>query len=417
MSDGVEEGSSSPLGATPSPGGVNFSVFSRHATGVQLLLFDAADDTKAARVVDLDPSTNRTYYYWHVFVPNVRPGQLYGYRVDGPLDPSSGLRFDATKVLLDPYGRGLTVPKRYSRDAACWPGDNATTAMKSVVVDVSAYDWEGDAPLQRPSSQTIVYEMHVGGFTRHPSSGLPEKTRGTFAGLIEKIPYLQRLGITAVELLPVFQFDRQDAPPGLVNYWGYAPVSFFAPHQDYSSRGDPLGAVDEFRDMVKALHRAGIEVILDVVFNHTAEGDHRGPTLSFRGLDNTTYYMLEADRSCYVNYSGTGNTLNANHPIVRRMVLDSLRYWVETMHVDGFRSDLASIHRLTARTTTGTCSCRTWNPASCTAIGSRVRSTPRAGCVLIPPKFSWTPMAEESWVRRRTVARRRTARTTTPGRR
>ena len=343
MSDGVEEGSSSPLGATLSPGGVNFSVFSRHATGVQLLLFDAADDTKAARVVDLDPSTNRTYYYWHVFVPNVRPGQLYGYRVDGPLDPSSGLRFDATKVLLDPYGRGVTVPERYNRDAACWPGDNATTAMKSVVVDVSAYDWEGDAPLQRPSSQTIVYEMHVGGFTRHPSSGLPEKTRGTFAGLIEKIPYLQRLGITAVELLPVFQFDRQDAPPGLVNYWGYAPVSFFAPHQDYSSRGDPLGAVDEFRDMVKALHRAGIEVILDVVFNHTAEGDHRGPTLSFRGLDNTTYYMLEADRSCYVNYSGTGNTLNANHPIVRRMVLDSLRYWVETMHVDGFRFDLASI--------------------------------------------------------------------------
>ena len=343
MSDGLEESSSSPLGATPSPNGVNFSVFSRHATGVQLLLFDAADDTKAARVVDLDPSTDRTYYYWHVFVPNVRPGQLYGYQVDGPLDPSSGLRFDATKVLLDPYGRGVAVPERYSRDAACWPGDNATTAMKSVVVDVSAYDWEGDTPLQRPSSQTIVYEMHVRGFTRHPSSGLPEETRGTFAGLIEKIPYLERLGITAVELLPVFQFDPQDALPGLVNYWGYAPVSFFAPHQGYSSRRDPLAAVDEFRDMVKALHRAGIEIILDVVFNHTAEGDHRGPTLSFRGLDNTTYYMLEADRSRYANYSGTGNTLNANHPIVRRMVVDSLRYWVETMHVDGFRFDLASI--------------------------------------------------------------------------
>jgi len=343
VSDGLEESSSSPLGATPSPNGVNFSVFSRHATGVQLLLFDAADDTKAARVVDLDPSTDRTYYYWHVFVPNVRPGQLYGYQVDGPLDPSSGLRFDATKVLLDPYGRGVAVPERYSRDAACWPGDNATTAMKSVVVDVSAYDWEGDTPLQRPSSQTIVYEMHVRGFTRHPSSGLPEETRGTFAGLIEKIPYLERLGITAVELLPVFQFDPQDTLPGLVNYWGYAPVSFFAPHQGYSSRRDPLAAVDEFRDMVKALHRAGIEIILDVVFNHTAEGDHRGPTLSFRGLDNTTYYMLEADRSRYANYSGTGNTLNANHPIVRRMVLDSLRYWVETMHVDGFRFDLASI--------------------------------------------------------------------------
>jgi len=343
VSEGSEKGDSSPLGATPSPDGVNFSVFSRHATGVELLLFDGVDDTKAASVVRLDPSANRTYHYWHVFVPNVRPGQLYGYRVEGPFDPSSGMRFDPTKVLLDPYGRGVMVPSAYDRAAARRPGDNTGTALKSVVVDVSAYDWEGDAPLQRPSARTIVYEMHVGGFTRHPSSGLSEKTRGTFAGLIEKIPYLQGLGITAVELLPVFQFDPQDCPPGLVNYWGYAPVSFFVPHRGYSSRRDPLGAVDEFRDMVKALHRAGLEVILDVVFNHTAEGDHSGPTLSFRGLDNTTYYILEADRSCYANYSGTGNTLNGNHPIVRRMIVDSLRYWVDVMHVDGFRFDLASI--------------------------------------------------------------------------
>jgi isoamylase len=343
VSDGSEKGASSPLGATPSPNGVNFSVFSRHATGVELLLFDRVDDTKAASVVRLDPSANRTYYYWHAFAPEVRPGQLYGYRIEGPFDPSGGMRFDPRKVLLDPYGRGVMVPEAYGRDAARLPGDNAGTAMKSVVVDVSAYDWEGDAPLQRPSARTIVYEMHVGGFTRHPSSGLPEKTRGTFAGLIKKIPYLQQLGITAVELLPVFQFDPQDCPPGLVNYWGYAPVSFFAPHQAYSSRRDPLGPVDEFRDMVKALHRAGLEVILDVVFNHTAEGDQRGPTLSLRGLDNTTYYILQEDRSRYANYSGTGNTLNANHPIVRRMILDSLRYWVEAMHVDGFRFDLASI--------------------------------------------------------------------------
>ena len=215
--------------------------------------------------------------------------------------------------------------------------------MKSVVVNCGAYDWEGDVPLRRPSAHTIVYEMHVRGFTRHPSSGVPEKTRGTFAGLIEKIPYLRDLGITAVELLPVFQFDAQDCPPGLVNYWGYSPVSFFAPHQAYSSRQDPLGPIDEFRDMVKALHRADIEVILDVVFNHTAEGDHDGPTLSFRGLDNVTYYILERDRSRYANYAGTGNTLNANQPIVRRMIVDSLRYWVETMHVDGFRFDLASV--------------------------------------------------------------------------
>ena len=181
------------------------------------------------------------------------------------------------------------------------------------------------------------------GFTRHPSSGVSDEKRGTYAGLIEKIPYLRQLGITAVELLPVFQFDAQDCPTGLVNYWGYSPVSFFAPHQAYSSRRDRLGPMDEFRDMVKALHRAGIEVILDVVFNHTAEGDHNGPTLCFRGLDNSTYYMLEHDRSRYANYSGTGNTLNANHPIVRRMILDSLRHWVKEMHVDGFRFDLASI--------------------------------------------------------------------------
>jgi len=343
VNDQVGEGSSSPLGATPSAAGVNFSVFSRHATGVQLLLFNGVDDANAARVVRLDPSVNRTYYYWHVFVPGIRSGQLYAYRVEGPSDPPTGMRFDPSKILLDPYGRGVVVPEAYGRDAARGLGDNSTTAMKSVVVDVSAYDWEGDAPLRRPASRTIVYELHVGGFTRHPSSGIPEKTRGTFAAVIEKIPYLQRLGITAAELMPVFQFDALDAPPGLVNYWGYAPVSFFAPHHGYSSRRDPLGAIDEFRDMVKALHRAGIEVILDVVFNHTAEGDQRGPTLSFRGVDNSTYYILDADRSRYANYTGTGNTLNANHPIVRRMILDSLRYWVEAMHVDGFRFDLASV--------------------------------------------------------------------------
>src|SRR5207245_8875736 len=182
--------------------------------------------------------------------------------------PSSGMRFDPSKVLLDPYGRGVMVPSAYDRAAARPPGDNTGTAFKTVVVVVSAYDWEGDAPLQRPSARTIVYEMHVGGFTRHPSSGLSEKTRGTFAGLTEKIPYLQRLGITAVELLPVFQFDPQDCPPGLVNYWGYAPVSFFAPHRGYSSGRDPLGAVDEFRDQLKALHRAGLQGLVDVVVAH-----------------------------------------------------------------------------------------------------------------------------------------------------
>src|SRR5215468_2702099 len=335
-------GNSSPLGATIVPGGVNFSVFSRGATAVDLLLFDREDDPRPC-VVPIHPLANRTYHYWHVFVPGLRPGQLYGYRVHGSFDPASGMRFDPAKVLLDPYGRGVVVPRNYSRNAARFEGDNAATAMKSVVVDTHAYDWEGDTPLQRPSSRTIIYEMHVRGFTRHPSSGIADKLRGTYAGLIEKLPYLQELGITAIELLPVFQFDAQDAPPGRINYWGYAPVSFFAPHQAYSSRQDPLGPVDEFRDMVKAVHRAGIEVILDVVFNHTAEGDHRGATLSLRGLDNSTYYILAQDRSQYINYSGTGNTLNANNSIVRRMILDSLRYWVQEMHVDGFRFDLAAV--------------------------------------------------------------------------
>jgi isoamylase len=339
----VSTGRSSPLGATVVSGGANFSIFSRSASGVELVFFDREEDARPGRVITLDVATNRTYSYWHVFVPGVKPGQLYGYRVQGRFDPASGMRFDPTKVLLDPYGRGVIVPKNYSREAAQLEGDNAATAMKNVVVDPSAYDWEGDTPLHRPASRTIIYEMHVRGFTRHPSAGLSEAQRGTYAGLVEKIPYLQQLGITAVELLPVFQFDAQDAPRGLVNYWGYAPISFFAPHQGYSSRQDPLGPVNEFRDMVKALHRAGMEVILDVVFNHTGEGDHDGPTLSFRGLENSAYYILERDRSRYANYSGTGNTLNANHPIVRRMIVESLHYWVEQMHIDGFRFDLASI--------------------------------------------------------------------------
>src|SRR5260370_2046786 len=338
-----EVGRSYTLGATICPDGVNFSVFSRVASAVELLLVDREDDARPALVIPIEPATNRTYHYCHVFVPGLRPGQIYGFRVHGLWDPAEGMRFDPNKVLIDTYGRCVIVPKKYSRGAIRTGDNNTALAMKSVVVDPDSYDWEGDAPLKQPSSRTVIYEMHVRGFTRHPSSGVAEKTRGTYAGLIEKIPYLQQLGITAVELLPVFQFDALDAPRGRVNYWGYARVSCFAPHQGYSSRRDPLGPVDEFRDMVKALHRAGIEVILDVVFNHTAEGDHRGPTLSFRGLDNTTYYILEEDRSRYANYSGTGNTLNANHPIVRRMIVDSLRYWVEAMHVDGFRSDLASI--------------------------------------------------------------------------
>ncbi|HYH64529.1 MAG TPA: glycogen debranching protein GlgX [Urbifossiella sp.] len=335
-------GQPAPLGATVADGGCNFSLFSRTASGVELLLFDR-QDAPPSRVVALDPVSNRSYHYWHVFVPGVKAGQLYGYRVHGPAEPARGLRFDPIKVLLDPYGRGVVVPPAYTPEDARRPGDNAATAMKSVVVDSAAYDWEGDAPLRRPSARTVIYEMHVRGFTRHPSSGLKEHVRGSYAGLAEKIPYLQDLGVTAVELLPVHAFDPFACPPGRVNYWGYQPVNYFSPHPLFSSRRDPLGPVDEFRDMVKALHRAGIEVILDVVFNHTAEGNHDGPTLSFRGIDNATYYMLEDGGGRYADYSGCGNTFNANHPVARRLIVDSLRYWVTEMHVDGFRFDLASI--------------------------------------------------------------------------
>jgi len=336
-------GKSFPLGATVSPEGVNFCVYSKNSTGVALLLFDHVDDAQPADVIHLDPQENRTFHFWHVLVPGVGAGQLYGYRADGPFDPQRGHRFDPEKVLLDPYGRAVAVPRDYSREAASRPGDNAPMAMKSVVVGTGTYDWEGDGPLKRSFAQTVIYEMHVGGFTRHPSSGVAPERRGTYAGVIDKIPYLQDLGVTAVELLPVFQFDVQEAPAGLTNYWGYNPVSFFAPHAGYSLRQDPLSVLDEFRDMVKALHRAGIEVILDVVYNHTAESDHNGPTFCFKGLENSAYYILEDGGRRYANYSGTGNTLNANQAIVRRLTLDSLRYWVEEMHVDGFRFDLASI--------------------------------------------------------------------------
>jgi isoamylase len=271
-------GKSYPLGATITPAGVNFSVHSKSCSAMELLLFDHVDDGKPARVIKLDPSCHRTFHYWHVEVVGIGAGQVYAFRADGPYMPEHGLRFDGKKVLLDPYGRAVSVPDAFDRDAGACPGDNAAFAMKSVVADLSSYDWEGDMPLYRPFDKTIIYEMHVGGFTKHPSSGVAPDRQGTYLGLIEKIPYLQSLGITAVELLPIFQFDPQEAPPGLTNYWGYNPVSFFAPHLGYGTTNDPLKVLDEFRDMVKALHRAGIEVLLDVVYNHTAEGDQTGPT-------------------------------------------------------------------------------------------------------------------------------------------
>jgi len=310
---------------------------------MDLLLFDDVDDrADAAKRIALHPQADRTGDYWHILVPHLGPGQLYGFAAHGPWAPDDGLRFDSTRVLLDPYGRGTAVPDGYRRLHAGEPAD-ASVPMKSVVVDLDAYDWEGDRPLALPFRDTVVYEAHLAGFTAHPSSGVARDRRGTYAGFIEKIPYLVDLGITAVELLPIFQFDVQTAADGLTNYWGYQTVSFFAPHSQYASRRSAAAAVDEFRDLVKALHRAGLEVILDVVYNHTAEGGADGPTLSFRGLANDDYYLLGQDRSRYADFTGTGNTMNANGAVVRRLIRDSLRYWVHEMHVDGFRFDLAAV--------------------------------------------------------------------------
>jgi len=333
-----------PLGATVYPEGVNFSLYAKNCHKVELLLFDSPDAKKPARTIPLDPKKNKTFYYWHMFVPGLKAGSIYAYRVYGPFEPDNGHRFDGSKVLLDPYAKAIVGQENYDRDAACEYGvDNCAHALKCVVVDNSTYDWEGDHHPYIPYAKTVIYEMHVAGFTKNPNSGIAPAKRGSYAGIIEKIPYLKALGITAVELMPIHEFDPQDAPLGNPNYWGYSTVAFFAPHRGYSSRRDHLGHLDEFRDLVKALHRAGIEVILDVVFNHTAEGNHQGPTLSLRGLENKTYYILENDKTHYTNYSGCGNTVRANHHIVSRLIIDCLRYWVSEMHVDGFRFDLASV--------------------------------------------------------------------------
>jgi isoamylase len=341
-------GRAHPLGATPDPGGTNFALFSQAATAVQLLLFDSHDARRPVKVIDLDPADNRTFYFWHIYVNDVTPGMGYAYRVDGPKDlHGRGQRFNPRKVLIDPYGRAVTSTL-WDRAAACGPDDNVTSSLSSIVVDTSGYDWEGDRPINRPMSQTIIYEMHVKGFTQAPSAGA--KHPGTYAGVIEKIPYLKRLGITAVELMPVFEFDETEISgvnpitgQQLVNYWGYSPIAFFSPHGDYCIRPDEGNHITEFRDMVKALHKADIEVILDVVFNHTGEGNHQGPTISFRGLDNSTYYLLEPDKEYYTNLTGCGNTLNCNHPMTEKFINECLLFWVKEMHVDGFRFDLASI--------------------------------------------------------------------------
>src|SRR6266850_657971 len=342
-----------PLGANWDGAGVNFSLFSENATKVELCLFDAAQAQPETRI----PMTEQTHQVWHLYLPEARPGQLYGYRVYGPYAPREGHRFNPAKLLLDPYAKAITGAVQWSealfgytighpdQDLSRDEKDSAVGMPKSVVVD-PAFSWGNDAPPATPWHKTIIYELHVRGFTmRHP--GVPSDLRGTYAALTcpAVIDYLKALGITAVELLPVHQFvaDKHLLDRGLTNYWGYNSIGFFAPDARYSSSGAMGQQVSEFKSMVRALHREGIEVILDVVYNHTGEGNQLGPTLCFRGIDNASYYRLvENDRRYYMDYTGCGNTLDMTHPRVLQLIMDSLRYWVVEMRVDGFRFDLAS---------------------------------------------------------------------------
>ena len=343
-----------PLGAVPDDHGVNFALFSENATRVSLCLFESTAPDSPCETIALREVTG---HVWHGYLPGIRPGQLYGYRVDGPFDPAAGQRFNPSKLLIDPYAKALAGTVNWEAPVFSYPlgnklgdlalddRDDAWGMPKGVVID-SSFDWEGDKLLRTPWHRSIIYETHVKGLTqRHPQ--VPDKLRGTYAGLASPpiLDYLKHLGITAVELLPIHAFlnDKLLLDRGLRNYWGYNTVNFFAPDARYSSSGDTGGQVREFQEMVKALHRAGIEVILDVVYNHTAEGSELGPTLSFRGIDNATYYRLvPGNERYYMDYTGTGNTPNTRHPQVLKLIMDSLRYWVQEMHVDGFRFDLAA---------------------------------------------------------------------------
>src|SRR3954453_12473482 len=312
----VTRGRAQPLGATVEADGVNFSIYSEHATLIELLLFGEHDDEQPEHVIEMDRLENKSFHFWHCHVQGIGPGQIYAFRASGPQNTAAtGLRFNPHKVLIDPYALG-NVTTRWDRGKAVGPEDNTAFSMRSVVIDPDEYDWEGDQPLNRPLSETIIYEVHVRGFTQHDSSRVDDK--GSFKGVIEKIPHLVDLGITAVELLPIFDLDEtqvlRNGPDGeeLRNYWGYDPYGHFAPQSSYCTSPHVGSHLDDFRDMVKALHKAGIEVILDVVFNHTSEGNHNGPTISFRGLANEAYYhLVPQDKRYYMDYSGCGNTFNA----------------------------------------------------------------------------------------------------------
>lgn len=350
----ISPGHPLPLGVQLTPGGVRLSLFSRNATAVSLLLYTGPGDSGPSREIALDPNVNRTGDIWHVELTGAGPGLLYNWRVDGPWEPQAGHRFNSRVPLMDPYAQAVAGEYHWeigqSFDGAAAHRLPADMLPPKCMVVGNEFDWGDDRPPSVPLEDSVIYEMHVRGFTRHESSGAANP--GTFLGVTEKIDYLKSLGVTAVELLPVHEFNERelirrnpDTGEKLKNYWGYSPVLFYAPNKEYAVGREPgATAVTEFKTMVKALHEAGIEVILDVVFNHTAEGNETGPTLNFRGLDNSIYYILDPDDlSQYTNFSGCGNTLNCNHPVVRGFIRNCLRYWVVEMHVDGFRFDLASI--------------------------------------------------------------------------
>jgi len=339
-------GSRLPPGALVLADGVNFSVFSRHATRVELLLFEAADSPQPFQTVVLDPDTNRSYFSWCVFVEGLGPGAHYAWRMDGGSDTAAtGERFNPRKTLVDPWARAVTHALWNQRRAAD-PADDTPCGIRGVVCG-SHFDWSGERPVSRTLQGAVIYEMHVGGFTRHPSAGATAP--GTFSALTERIPYLKELGVTHVELLPVMAFDEQSVPPavaarGLSNYWGYNTHSFWSPHPGYCVSPEQGNGVIEFKHMVRALHNAGIGVILDVVFNHTAEGGADGPWINFKGVLNEIFYHLDPrDRRRYLDFTGCGNTVNCNHPLIIVYIVRCLEYWVNEMHVDGFRFDLASV--------------------------------------------------------------------------
>lgn len=336
-----------PFGATFDEKGVNFAIWCGAATGAELLLFESCESRIPFQVIKLDPEVNHTYFCWHVYVVGLQPGVFYGWRIDGPTDTErTGHRYDKDKILVDPVARTIS-DVLWERGRAIQPGENTETSIRAMVIEEDGYDWEGDAPLNHPSEEMVIYEMHVGGFTRDSSSGVLHP--GSFSGIIEKIPYLTALGITDIELMPVMAFDEQCVPEstnslGLDNYWGYSTHSFFAPHPGYCIDVDCRDHIREFRDMVKALHRAGIGVIMDVAFNHTAEGGNDGPIINFKGFGNAGFYHLDPyNRSVYKDFTGCGNTVNCSHPVISRFIVECLEYWVREMHVDGFRFDLASV--------------------------------------------------------------------------